>query len=88
MVKQYYNWNKLTIYYNCDTVIKVQTPVGYTDCRETSENVGQGTNEGAIILSVNLSGAIARKFKGSVNEVCTQHTCLHFLKINNDTNLK
>ena len=43
---------------NCDTIIKVQTPVGYTEERETGETVGQGTNEGALISAANIDGGV------------------------------
>ena len=45
------------------------TSVGTTDYTEAGETLGQGTNEGAIISSVNLDGGAKEYFADSKTEV-------------------
>ena len=54
---------------NKDTDVCVKTPVGTTDYTEAGETLGQGTNEGAIISSVNLDGGAKEYFADSKTEV-------------------
>ena len=53
-----YNLNK-------HTEIAVKTPVGVSSNADVGEVVGQGTNEGAIISAVNLSGGVSEYFEDS-----------------------
>ena len=53
---------------NKDTVVCVETLVGTTEYTEVGETLGQGTNEGAIISSVNLDGGAAEYFADSKKE--------------------
>ena len=57
-----YNLNK-------ENNIRIKTAVGYTDYTEVGENVGQGTNEGAIVSTVNLAGGVTEQFEDSETEV-------------------
>ena len=57
-----YNLNK-------ETVIRVKTSVGVSGFTDVGEGLGQGTNEGAIISTVNLDGGITENFKDSESEV-------------------
>ena len=50
---------------NRDTRITVRTPLGDSDQRETGENWGQGTVEGAIVSSKNLDGGVNDFFEAS-----------------------
>ena len=54
---------------NKDTEISVKTPVGITDYADVGEGLGQGTNEGAIISSINLDGGIKESLEDTENEV-------------------
>ena len=53
---------------NKDTEVCVRTPVGDTEYSDAGETLGQGTNEGAIISSVNLAGGIEEYFEDSDKE--------------------
>ena len=57
-----YNLNK-------ETEIRVKTSVGVSESTDVGEGLGQGTNEGAIISTVNLDGGITENFKDSESEV-------------------
>ena len=39
---------------NKDTKIKVRTAIGETEEKDTGENIGQGTLEGAVISAANI----------------------------------
>ena len=54
---------------NKDTEISVKTPVGVTDFTDVGEGLGQGTNEGAIVSSINLNGGVTESFEDSEDEV-------------------
>ena len=54
---------------NKDTEISVKTTVGNTDSVDVGEGLGQGTNEGAIVSSINLDGGVKESFDDSENEV-------------------
>ena len=54
---------------NKDTVIKVKTAVGDTIEKETGENIGQGTLEGANISAANIDYTVNKFFKNSKEEV-------------------
>ena len=60
---------RLTYELNKNTEISVKTAVGSTEFCEVGELVGQGTNEGAVISSVNLDGGIREYFEDSNKEV-------------------
>ena len=60
---------KLLYEMNKDTKIKVRTPVGDTEERDTGEGWGQGTIEGAICSAVNLDNGVRDFFTGSEYEV-------------------
>ena len=60
---------RLTYELNKENVISVKTPVGQTDFKDVGECLGQGTNEGAVISTVNLDGGIEDNFKDSETEV-------------------
>ena len=60
---------KLIFEMNKDTRIKVRTPVGESESRETGENIAQGTSEAGIISSVNLSEGVDDFFESSDNEL-------------------
>ena len=57
---------RLTYILNKDTDIRVRTPVGYTDCSEVGETLGQGTSESGLISSASLSGGVTDYFTDSV----------------------
>ena len=57
-----YNMNK-------DTKIRVRTAVGETDEKETGENIGQGTLEGANISAANIDYSVNIFFKTSLDEL-------------------
>ena len=48
---------------NENTRIAVKTPVGKTEYKETGENVGQGTVEGAIVSAVSIDRGVNDEFK-------------------------
>ena len=50
---------------NKETEVSVKTPVGSTEFTDVGETLGQGTNEGAIISSINLYGGISEAFEDS-----------------------
>ena len=54
---------------NKNTCIRVQTPVGMSDSRDTGEGLGQGTVEGAIASSINLDNGVRDFFSDSEDEV-------------------
>ena len=54
---------------NKDTRIKVRTPVGDTEERDTGEGWGQGTIEGALCSAVNLDSGVRDFFQNSEHEV-------------------
>ena len=60
---------RLTYQLNKENVIRVKTPVGSSDFTDVGEGLGQGTNEGAVISTVNLDGGVDDKFKDSETEV-------------------
>ena len=60
---------RLTYLLNKDTEISVKTAVGATEFVKVGENVGQGTNEGAVISAASLDGGISEAFEDSNNEV-------------------
>ena len=57
-----YNMNK-------DTKIRVRTAVGETEEKETGENIGQGTLEGANISAANIDYTVNMFFKTSIDEL-------------------
>ena len=54
---------------NKDTQIRVRTAVGETDEKDTGENIGQGTLEGAVISAANIDYTMTRFFSESKEEV-------------------
>ena len=54
---------------NKETEVRVKTSVGVSESTEVGEGLGQGTNEGAVISTVNLDGGISDNFKDSDSEV-------------------
>ena len=54
---------------NKDTEVSVKTPVGITESAAVGEGLGQGTNEGAIVSSINLDGGVKESFEDSDKEV-------------------
>ena len=56
---------RLLFLLNKDTVIKVITGVGVTDEAKTGMNVAQGTIQGALISSANISDGVFEVFKTS-----------------------
>ena len=60
---------RLTYQLNKETEVRVKTPVGYTKFEEVGESLGQGTNEGAVVSTVNLDGGIREYFQDSETEV-------------------
>ena len=66
IVGKYY---RLLYLMNSNTKIEVKTNVGLTEIEETGENVGQGTNEGALISASNIDGGIFESFKESDKEI-------------------
>ena len=50
-----YNLNK-------DSKIKVKTAVGTSEAAETGENIGQGTNEGAIMSAASIDYSVNQFF--------------------------
>ena len=60
---------KLLYKMNKDTRIKVRTPVGDTEERDTGEGWGQGTIEGALCSAVNLDSGVREFFQNSEHEV-------------------
>ena len=54
---------------NKDTIIRVKTAVGDTNEKETGENIGQGTLEGANISAANIDYTINEFFKNSNEEI-------------------
>ena len=54
---------------NQNTRIRVQTPVGMTDFKDTGEGLGQGTTEGAIASAVNLDNGVQDFLRDSEDEV-------------------
>ena len=49
--------------------IKVKTPVGETESRDTESGVGQGTSEGAIISSASVDGGVKEFFSDTSDNV-------------------
>ena len=62
MYRLIYNMNK-------DTKIRVRTAVGETEEKETGENIGQGTLEGANISAANIDYTVNKFFKTSRDEL-------------------
>ena len=54
---------------NKDNRITVRTPAGYSDKRETGENIAQGSNDGSLISSSNLSSGVNDFFSDSECEI-------------------
>ena len=54
---------------NKDTRISVQTAAGLSEQRETGENIGQGTQEGAILSASNVDYTVNRYFSASRHEL-------------------
>ena len=54
---------------NKDTKIRVSTAVGETEEKETGENIGQGTLEGANISAANIDFTVNMFFKDSIDEL-------------------
>ena len=54
---------------NKDTIIRVKTAVGETDEKETGENIGQGTLEGAYISAANIDYSVNKFFMESEDEL-------------------
>ena len=54
---------------NKDTKIRVRTAVGETEEKETGENIGQGTLEGANISAANIDYTVNKFFKTSRDEL-------------------
>ena len=54
---------------NCDTEIKVSTPVGMSDTKYTGANVGQGTVGGSLASALSLDTGFNPHFKGSEHEI-------------------
>ena len=54
---------------NKDTLIRVRTAVGETKEKETGENIGQGTLEGAIISAANIDYTVNEVFLTSRDEI-------------------
>ena len=50
-------------------ILEYKPPVGHTKFTEVGETLGQGTNEGAVISTINLDGGITEEFKNSESEV-------------------
>ena len=57
-----YNMNK-------DTKIKVRTAIGETEEKDTGENIGQGTLEGAVISAANIDYTVDIFFRESTDEL-------------------
>ena len=57
-----YNLNK-------DTKIKVKTTLDTSEEAETGENIGQGTNEGAIMSAASIDYSVNQFFRSSTNEI-------------------
>ena len=72
-----YNMNK-------DTKITVRTAVGVTEEKETGENIGQGTLEGAIISAANIDYSVNRFFSESKDELSYGRTKLQPLIFQDD----
>ena len=53
---------------NRDTRIRVRTPAGESDKRETNENIGQGSISGSLISSSSLSAGVTDFFSSSESE--------------------
>ena len=53
---------------NKDNIIKVRTAVGDSDERYTGENIGQGTQEGAILSAASIDYTVRRFFQNSSDE--------------------
>ena len=60
---------RLTYELNKNTEISVKTAVGSTESKDVGETVGQGTNEGAVVSSVNLDFGVRENFEDSDKEV-------------------
>ena len=54
---------------NKDTIIRVKTAVGETDEKETGENIGQGTLEGAYLSAPNIDYSVNKFFMESEDEL-------------------
>ena len=56
---------------NKDTKIKVRTTIGETEEKDTGENIGQGTLEGAVISSANIDYdcTVDKFFRKSTDEL-------------------
>ena len=63
---------------NKDTIIKVNTGVGMSDERETGENVGQGTIEGALVSAANIDVGVKSVFKDSDKDHVIESKLLDF----------
>ena len=55
---------------NSKTKIKIKSGVGFSDTKESGENIGQGTVDGAIISAANLDDGITTYFEDSTEEIC------------------
>ena len=60
---------RLTYQLKKETEVRVKTLVGYTEFAKVGESLGQGTNEGAVVSTVNLDGGINEHFEESETEV-------------------
>ena len=69
---------------NKDTKITVRTAVGVTEEKETGENIGQGTLEGAIISAANIDYSVNRFFCESKDELSYGRTKLQPLIFQDD----
>ena len=63
--KLYRLWFKM----NSKTKIRVKSGVGYSNIKESGENIGQGTVGGAIISAANLDDGVTNYFEDSTDEV-------------------
>ena len=54
---------------NKNTKIKVRTAIGETEEKDTGENIGQGTLEGAVISAANIDYTVDIFFRESTDEL-------------------
>ena len=75
---------KLVYELNKDRRIKVRTAVGDSDEVEISESLGQGTSEGAIVSTNNVSNGIKDFLSNSEYEVSYGPLVLHPIQLLDD----
>ena len=76
-----YNMNK-------DTKIRVKTGVGETEEKESGENIGQGTLEGAYISAASIDYSVNMLFKDSIDELSYGGTHVQPLLFQDDISRK